>query len=273
METDLPFELRERISSGTFGTVHRGCLYFDGSYVAVKIINKDGYNRWRSRANSSANVLDEVTMLQTIQTPEVVRYISHFDRQSKLYVLTEFLEGATLFDSLDASGHFSTCRVYEIFRQILSGLCRVHSLGILHRDINPNNIMLCRSSVGHVAKLIDFGLACVVHHSCSTFVGTCDFIAPEIYDVNYGASCRYDQSVDIWSTGATMYAALCAASPPSIVDYPREDDYLREMFDCDSYSEDVHLQETTIAFLSSLLAFEPTQRPVAAECVARLCLL
>ena len=107
-----------------------------------------------------------------------------------------------------------------ILKDIIKGLVFVHSKGILHNDIKPENIMIDSELT---PKLVDFGLACSVNPKfcvvggektdcCEGYVGTPDFSSPEMYNtgIKYPAS-------DIWSLGITLYDS---ATGEYSFDYP-----------------------------------------------------
>ena len=72
----------------------------------------------------------------------------------------EYIEGRNLFDEIRFQGALSPDRVIHVLRQILIGLQSAHRLGILHRDIKPNNVMLFeRDGDPDRVKLLDFGIA------------------------------------------------------------------------------------------------------------------
>jgi len=109
-----------------------------------------------------------------------------------------------------------------IFRQLLDGVGYMHSRHVIHRDLKPENILIVSSqpapppATGHLRdiKIADFGLSKVITDGSSiakTFVGTPQYWAPEVLNVQRGGS--YTQSADFWSLGAVLFVMLCGRYP------------------------------------------------------------
>merc|ERR1719215_1176005 len=105
----------------------------------------------------------------------------------------------------------------RIFREMLCGIEHVHSCGIAHRDIKPDNFLFGEEEgcEGEVVKLCDFGLAAKVPKGglLKGVYGTAPYMSPEML-LNSG----YDQGTDVWSYGATCYLMVHGDFPYS----PRE---------------------------------------------------
>lgn len=103
-----------------------------------------------------------------------------------VYLAMEFVEGEPLSSILDRELRLHAIRTVDLARQIAEALSAAHSLGILHRDLKPDNVMVgrTRSGTDHV-KLVDFGIARAMDRSTQAFtstgliVGTPDYMSPE----------------------------------------------------------------------------------------------
>ena len=119
--------------------------------------------------------------------------------EDEFYAVLEFVQGTTLENHVREHGFMTDGEMKEVILQVCGGLEAIHALGIIHRDINPNNIMLDEN--GRV-KIIDFGISRIekkAQSSDTQLLGTQGFAPPE----QYGFSQTSVQS-DIYSVGVLM---------------------------------------------------------------------
>lgn len=119
--------------------------------------------------------------------------------ENEFYVVQEHIQGDTLSDYIEKHGSLSDEEIRSIILQVCSGLETVHALGIVHRDINPNNIMLDENGC---VKIIDFGISRITKNNQSKdtqLLGTHGFAAPEQYGFT-----QTDFRSDIYSVGVLM---------------------------------------------------------------------
>ena len=103
-----------------------------------------------------------------------------------VYLAMEFVDGEPLSRILHREGRLNVVRTAEIVRQVGEALVAAHGMGILHRDLKPDNVMVARSKHGtDVVKLVDFGIARAMNRQTQQFtstglvVGTPDYMSPE----------------------------------------------------------------------------------------------
>jgi len=141
------------------------------------------------------------------------------------YIVMEYLEGKSLADLLDArlfdrQGPMAPERVVEYVLQACEALATAHAIGVIHRDVKPDNLFLTRHGGLEVLKLLDFGIskasltararASDAGTGTASFVmGTPLYMSPEQLRSAPDIDCR----TDIWSMGAVMYELL-SGSPP-----------------------------------------------------------
>ena len=101
-------------------------------------------------------------------------------------------------------------RVKELGRQLAEGIAYLHSLGIVHRDLKLENIMLSDETDTAEPKIIDFGLSKMIgpNEKSKDPFGTLGYVAPEIL-----LRKPYSFSCDVWSFGCVVYAMLSGALP------------------------------------------------------------
>ena len=142
-------ELREQIGREWYGEVYRG---FDPKLerdVAVKLLHPD-----RSRGELTARILAEGRSLARVQHPNVVAIYGADERDGRPGLWMEFVRGCTLEETLRAGHSFDADEAALVGRQLCQALTAVHTAGLVHRDVKPQNVM--REQGGRVV-LMDFG--------------------------------------------------------------------------------------------------------------------
>jgi hypothetical protein len=131
------------------------------------------------------------------------------------YLVMEYVSGHSLQHRLHGEGPLPAEKVAQIGAQIAEGLASAHARGVVHRDVKPANILI-DDRTGH-AKLTDFGLARAGDDPTLTQIGfvagTPDYIAPE-----QARGRTVDHRADLYSLGATLFAAATGQPPPAALD-------------------------------------------------------
>ncbi len=158
--------------------------------------------------------LREASAIASIRSPHVARVFDVGTHHGKPYLVMELLDGLDLEALLASSGPLRPARAVAFVLQACRAIAEAHRLGILHRDLKPGNLFLCRQpDGGESVKVVDFGLAKAAHDteltSASTTLGTPGFMAPEQWE----RSRDVDARADIWSLGATLYQLLTGELP------------------------------------------------------------
>jgi len=136
------------------------------------------------------------------------------------YLVQEFLVGTNLADALDArpERRFGVDESLATIVPVMSALVAAHALGVVHRDLKPDNIFLVRDGRGVVTpKLIDFGIAKVLEGQgdglrmtqTGAVMGTPGYMSPE----QAGGAADIDARTDIWSIGVVLYELLVGRLP------------------------------------------------------------
>ncbi|KAK0425819.1 hypothetical protein QR680_009407 [Steinernema hermaphroditum] len=197
------------LGSGQFGTVYGAVHRQSGRGVAVKIIAKDRFQR---RPGGVENLKSEVTILQTVSHPGIIRLEAMFETKDKIFVVMEKMNGDMLEMILSqATGRLSERATRFLLVQILSALRYLHSHNVAHCDLKPENVLL--SDLGSnfpQTKLCDFGYARFIGDAQfrQTIVGTPAYLAPEVLQRK-----GYNRSLDMWSVGVIIYVTLSGTFP------------------------------------------------------------
>lgn len=207
----------ETIGQGAFATVKKVIERSTGDSYAVKIINRrraihaggkgamDGVNR-------------ELDILRKLDHPNIVKLKSFYEDIENYYLVMELVPGGDLMDFVAANGAIGEDATQVITRQVLDGIAYVHRMGISHRDLKPDNILIMQDDP-ILVKITDFGLAKITDNATfmKTFCGTLAYVAPEVitgkYDHSPDSQVNYSNLVDIWSLGCLVYVLLTSHLP------------------------------------------------------------
>lgn len=202
------FELKKVLGKGGYGKVFqvKKTTGADAdSYFAMKVLKKASIVR---NQKDTAHTRAERNILEAVRHPFIVELVYAFQTGGKLYLILEYLSGGELFMHLEREGIFLEDTTLFYLSEIILALEHLHNLGIIYRDLKPENVLL--DSQGHV-KLTDFGL-CKEHIQegivTHTFCGTIEYMAPEILTRS-----GHGKAVDWWSLGALMFDMLTGMPP------------------------------------------------------------
>ena len=154
---------------------------------------------------------NETLLARKLQSPSIVRFFEFGKtRSDQYYVTMELVEGVCLADIID-QGALSIDEALDIARQIANGLEVAHRVGVIHRDVKPQNILITSDGV---AKLTDFGTARMLVGEAETLtrtgeaVGTPHYMAPEQFRAG-----EVDELVDVYALGISLYEMLTGEKP------------------------------------------------------------
>ncbi|TAK04810.1 serine/threonine protein kinase [Patescibacteria group bacterium] len=186
--------------------------------VAVKVLEAGkGGSLAIERFNAEAKTAAQ------IESPHVVAVTDHFsDDAGNHFIVMEFVDGPDMETILEA-GVFTVERLMPLVRQIGRGLAAAHRLGIVHRDLKCENVIVIRmDDEGEFAKILDFGIAKIVNeamqqklerrkltHDDTLFLGTPWYMAPE----QALGKVEVDQRTDVYAFGVLVYRALTGQYP------------------------------------------------------------
>ena len=207
------YEVLDELGSGGMGIVYRARHKQLGRDTALKVLRGDRQNRDdRLRFDREAKLAASLSNPHTVTIYDYGR-----SDEDEAFCVMEFLKGITLYDVVSRSGHQDYGRVLFVLRQICESLGEAHALGLVHRDIKPQNIMISLdASVGDWAVVFDFGLAKPLRPDANAYqtaetiwAGTPMYMAPE----RYREPNKMDPRSDIYSVGCIAYFLLSARPP------------------------------------------------------------
>jgi eukaryotic-like serine/threonine-protein kinase len=197
---------------GTASVVFRGAHVELPFPVAIKIVNRQNYP---DRATVVGQLRNEALILGRLRHNNLPRLWDFHEEGEYPYLVTDFFDGASLQQTIRLKGRLEQRWAIRAAIHIADVLATLHRNDIVHRDIKPDNIVLCRDGS---AKLIDFGLSLVQGEENSVVhgerldvprVGTVAYLSPE--QARHSGS--VDHRADIYSLGATLYHAVTGQLP------------------------------------------------------------
>lgn len=154
----------------------------------------------------------ELTVLRRVNHTNVIQLIEVFETDTKVFMVMELATGGSLLDRLETHGFYNEFEAQKVLRMVLSGMGYLHSLGITHRDLKPDNLLYYHPGNDSKLLITDFGFASTRksngHPYMHTICGTPQYIAPEIVMRR-----PYTSSVDIWAVGVITYIVLSGTFP------------------------------------------------------------
>ena len=209
-------KLVSHIGDGGMGSVYKAEHMSLGTPYAVKVLHSAMHDK-----RNAERFRREALVCSQLRHPNVV-YVSDFGIHERLglFMVMELLEGTTLEDYCQADPKLGIWRMVHIAEQICEGLSAAHDMGMVHRDMKPDNIFLVPRSAGrHQVKILDFGIVRLKdnHHQLTqagAALGTPVYMSPE----QIRGSKEITHSTDLYALGCIFYEML-AGVPPFMDDH------------------------------------------------------
>lgn len=279
MQTDTPltgetiagrYQLAKRIGEGRTGQVYRARDLETGDRVAVKLLHKplcmvpEPVRRFAREFEATSQ----------IDHPNVVRSLA-FGQESDgalagtHYLVMEILDGRKL-DEILKSGKLDADRAVRIALDVAKALEAAHELGIVHRDVEPSNVVLSRSKGKEIAKVLDFGLARLQSSNEEALtdigvrLGTPEYMSPEYVETG-----DLEPRSDVYALGVLLYTMLTGVAPFVGRTLSVMQNHVHQPVTPPS-SWVPGLAPWLEALILEMLSKQPEHRPSAAEVVQRL---
>jgi len=202
------YKILGKLGSGAMAVVYKAKQISLDRTVAIKVLPK----KFVQKSDYVERFYKEGRIAAKMNHNNIVQAIDVGEVGGLYYFVMEYVEGRTLYDDLSKGKIFSEKEAIDIVLQLASALGHAHSLGLVHRDVKPKNIMISKDGV---VKLADMGLARettdvkAAKHEQGKAFGTPYYIAPEqirgLVDI--------DGRADIYALGATLFHMVTGRVP------------------------------------------------------------
>jgi hypothetical protein len=209
---DDKFLLEAYLGGGGMGDVYRAKHLRVGRHFAIKVLHP----HLTSDPKIVARFEREAQIAAKLRHPNVVPVLDIGDDDGRCYLVMELAAGDSLAELLDSEG-FSRERALRIIGQLCDGLAYAHELGLVHRDLKPDNVIIERTGNGDVARIVDFGVALLREGgdastgrltTAGVVLGSPQYVAPEV-----AVGGTPDRRADLFALGIICFELLTGHLP------------------------------------------------------------
>ena len=254
------YKIEKLLGEGGMGSVYLAKHQLLKRPTAIKVIRLD-----KGASDAQKRFEQEVKLASQLTNPNTIEIFDYGITQDKqAFCAMEYLNGMNLSDMVKASGVMPPGRVIHIVKQVCGSLLEAHTMGLVHRDIKPQNVMIVNKiGLPDFVKVLDFGLAKPFVQASEldetrVITGTPIYIAPERLKQPGLA----EPSSDIYAVGALMYY-LVSGMP--IFSYSSDLDLLYQVLNDKPEPLPKEVPETLARLIMFCLEKDPVNRPTSIE--------
>ena len=199
------YQIIEELGRGGMGSVYKALDKELGEKVALKLLKPE----IAADERMIERFRNELKYARKITHKNVCRMYDLNKEERTPYITMEYVSGEDLKSSLRRMGPLSVAKTLYIAKQVCQGLAEAHKLGVVHRDLKPQNIMIDKQGYAHI---MDFGIARMTKAKGVTtsgmMIGTPDYMSPEQVEGK-----EVDTRADIYAMGVILYEMMTGTTP------------------------------------------------------------
>ncbi|MBM4381022.1 MAG: protein kinase, partial [Deltaproteobacteria bacterium] len=205
------YRVLKKLGQGGMGAVYLGENQRLDQKVALKFLNSSLVNE----PDIVRRFLNEAKTYGRLAHPNAVTVLDLLQEEDEtLCIVMEYVEGSDLRRFIAERGRLQAGEAIDIALQVADVLRQAHSMGIIHRDLKPENIMVRPGLRGHFAKVLDFGIARLLHDNASrltaqgAIAGTPRYMPPEQVEGR-----DVDARADVYALGVVLFEMVTGRAP------------------------------------------------------------
>mmetsp|Transcript_26360 Transcript_26360/g.44493 ORF Transcript_26360/g.44493 Transcript_26360/m.44493 type:complete len:344 (-) Transcript_26360:111-1142(-) len=264
------------LGHGASGEVYAVTHKVTGKKFACKVVKKN------ANMNDAQSMSTEIEIMKRIRHRNIVSTYELYETPKCLWIILELVDGGDLYHFLANAEGYNEVIASRQMKQALAGIHYLHSLGVVHRDLKLDNILILGSVQACEVKIADFGLSALVHLDedgydaessakrkrythLTEMWGTVEYFAPEVINQAYGPQ------ADVWALGCVLYEMLCGEQAfPAREGDKKSTHYARICRGEYDVTKPIFKQKISAEakdLLAGMLCVDPTKRLSASECL------
>jgi serine/threonine protein kinase len=208
------YRVKYQLGQGGMATVWAGVNERTGKRVALKVIRSN----LMATPGAESFLQSEGLAASRINHPNVVTVFDVIEHEGMACIVMELLDGEPLGSYIARRGPLSVAEATSLLLPAMRGVAAAHAMGVIHRDLKPQNIFICIGPDGRIAstKVLDFGISIIVEQTRENtdgkmpgLVGTPSYMSPEHLEGDK----PIDERTDVYGFGVLLYEALTGRQP------------------------------------------------------------
>jgi calcium/calmodulin-dependent protein kinase I len=267
------YDIGRVIGHGASGQVFKVKHKTNNKSFACKVVKKN------ANMNDAQSMSTEIEIMKRIRHRHIVSMYELYETPKCLWIILELVDGGDIHHFLANMTNYTEMMAARHFKQILLGVHYLHTLGVVHRDLKLDNILLHGSGSNADLKIADFGLSALVrinedgydaeesgkrkmYSHLKEMWGTKEYFAPEVIEQAYGPQ------ADVWALGCVLFEMLSGDQCFPVKEKDTEAKFYSRIQKGDytfNGAAWIHISPEGKDLVSKLLVVDPTKRLSATE--------